>query len=253
MPGNRLRKGPGERPAIGVIWPQRPDFLVGAELRPHSQVNLDHILQAPEEMIGPFKRLREVATAAGEPRLPWSRGGDAWHLIRLALVRNRVDRVQRRPDQHDVHAIDENQVAGRLRRSGPVGLAVPENDVHRVGPSAYGQATPVEGTHRVGDVPVRDAECGQRPGLRAHITDPDGSRRFRSVGAPTARGKRQGGGGHSSQAQQLPAVQGATAPTVRSGHDRTIRAGRGADAGVRKAARSYRVSAGHTVRSEHGT
>ncbi len=188
--GNSLRKDACERPAIGVIRPQCADLLVGADLRPHPQVNLDHILQTPEEVIGPLERLRRVTAAPGEPRLPRSRRGDARYLVRFALVRNRVDGVQRRPDQYDVHAVDENQVAGRLSRPGLVRLAVPKNDVHRVRPSTNGQTTSVEGTHRLGDILVCDTERGQRSGLRAHIADADGSRRSRSVGAATACGQR---------------------------------------------------------------
>src|ERR1700686_1699147 len=96
---------------VAVVAPQRAENLVGWERQPHVGKYVAELIEAPEEMIGPFKSLLRVAFSAEEPNLPGIVRGDAGDPGQLALVGDRNDCIRRRRPDHEVDLVIINQLS----------------------------------------------------------------------------------------------------------------------------------------------
>ncbi|MDT4840122.1 hypothetical protein FQZ97_739340 [compost metagenome] len=194
--------------AVAVVGEQPADHLVARQFLPHRGVGADHVLQAPEEVVGPLEALRRIAAAGEEPRLPRRDGGDARHLVDLALVGHRVGGFRGGRHQHQVDAVGEDQLAGHLRRAVGVGLAVLDDDLQAVGLAGDVDAVLQQLADAVDDEAVGGGERRQRAGLRADVADADDllageGRSARQVG------EHGGAGDRASGAQEVAAAQAA--------------------------------------------
>src|SRR5882672_3025123 len=63
--------------AVTVVREQAADFLVGRHRLPAREEIGNHVLESPEEVIGPVEPRGRIAFAAEEPRLPRRHGGNA--------------------------------------------------------------------------------------------------------------------------------------------------------------------------------
>ncbi len=156
---------------VGVVDHQAADFFVGAKRVPHVHEHADHVVDAPEEVVGPSEACIRGRAAPEIDDLPGRVGGNARHLVDLALVGHRVHRVAGRGADHQIDLVLEDQLGRDLGGAVRVGLGVPGQDLDRIGPpadlDAAADRSPGIGEHK----PVGLTERCQRPGLRADETD----------------------------------------------------------------------------------
>ena len=126
--------------AVGVVREQAADHLVARRAVPQRGERRDHVLQPPEEQIGPVEALGRIALAAEEVRLPRAVGGDARHLVDLGLVGHRIGGVGRARRDHQVDLVGEDQFGRDLRGAAAARLAVLGDDLNLMGPAAALQA-----------------------------------------------------------------------------------------------------------------
>ena len=162
--------------AVGIIRPQRADNLVGVEMAPQPGEGGNHVLKAPEEMVGPLEANRRIALATEEMRLPGRVVGDAGHTIEFGLAGNRIGGVRRRGGGDDVDLVGQDQLLCHGRRAVGVGLTVLDDEFNRVlrpidhDPIADSRLELFE------NEAIRFGEDRQWTGLRCDKTDPDGLR-----------------------------------------------------------------------------
>src|SRR4029453_1190058 len=158
------------RVAVAVVGPERADDPVGGDRAPHVEEDADDVFQPPEEVIGRLEAGVGLAPAREEPRLPRADARDARRAVDLALVRDRIGRLRRARDQHEVDLVRKDQPGGHLGRPVRIRLAVAHDDLD-------GKPLPLDrqAGGRLADAPdhkrVTLAESGQRPRLRAHVAD----------------------------------------------------------------------------------
>ena len=209
LPG--LRVGPGE--TVGVVRPHLADGLVGLERVPHGDEVGGDVLEAPEEVVGPREGLVGRGAAAEVVGLPRAVVGDAGDAERLGLVGDRVDRVGRRGDHHDVDAVVGDEVAGDRGRAVRVGLRVLHDELDRV-------RLPVAALEAVldGGLPLLDAERvglaerRQRAGERRDEADLDRAAAAAAAAAATAAAA---GGASTLPPPPTPSAAPATPATLR--------------------------------------
>src|SRR6202030_2650287 len=99
----------------------------------------DDVLESPEIMIGVVEGLprwrtpRRIGLTADEIRLPRAHGGDAGHLLDLALRRHWVGGFRSRSGEHEVDLVADDQLLGNFGRAVWIRLAVLDDDLHRIG------------------------------------------------------------------------------------------------------------------------
>ena len=125
--------------AVTIVRKQPADGFVGRDLAPHVGEDGDDVLEPPEEMIGVVEAFPGRRPAAGigltadEPGLPRRDGGDARHLLDLALGRDRVRGLGRRCDQHQIDLVLDDQILRDFGGAVRIGLAVLHDDLDRHG------------------------------------------------------------------------------------------------------------------------
>ena len=188
--------------AVAVVGEQAADRLVGGDLAPHVGEDGDDVLEPPEVVIDVVERLpgrraaARIGLLADEPGLPRRHGGDARHLLDLALRADRVGGLGRRGDQHQVDLVADDQLLGDLGGAVGIGLAVLDDHLDRT----RGVADLDAALHGLAELAEHEivglGEGGERPGLRADVAEldrpglgMDGGREHR------AGGERRAGGG----------------------------------------------------------
>jgi hypothetical protein len=166
-----LRIAPGV--AVGVIGKKSAHDFVGRRPVPDRQIRGDHVLQAPEEMIGPGEAFLGIAVAAEEIRLPRAVRGDAGDLVHLGLVGDRVGGIGRGRRDDEIDLVARDQLGGDFRGARAARLTVFADDLDLIGVAAALQPRFEDLVHLVDDEPIALAETGERPGLRADVPDLD--------------------------------------------------------------------------------
>jgi hypothetical protein len=159
--------------AVAIIWEQATHLLVGLDGLPAIGEVGDHVLQAPEHVIRPVEALGRVALASEEPGLPWHDARNAGHFVKFAHITDRVGGFGRAGGEHQRDLVLEHQVVGDLASTVGVGLAVLEDDLHRVLLATDGDPA-LEGHFHLFDDPfVGLTKRSQWPGLWRHVTNLD--------------------------------------------------------------------------------
>src|SRR5262249_27071757 len=117
-----LRIAPGI--AVGIVGEEAAHHLVGRRLIPQRQERADHVLEPPEEVIGPGEALGGITVAAKEIGLPRAVGGDARHLVDLGLVGYWIGGVGRGRGDDEVDLVAEDEFGGDLGGAAAARLAV---------------------------------------------------------------------------------------------------------------------------------
>ena len=171
--GQGRREVRANRVAVGVVGIEHADLLVGRDEVPLRDVGLVELVDAETEMVSPLERRGRagLGAAAEIPSFPRHDGRQAGHARRLAGVGDRIDRLWRRDDQHQVDLVGIDQAFGELARAGGIGLGVLiENlDVKRL--VADREARGERLAHDLEHIAVSLAEAAKRSGARADEAD----------------------------------------------------------------------------------
>src|SRR5882672_8258611 len=162
--------------AVTVVREQAADFLVGRHRLPAREEIGNHVLESPEEVIGPVEPRGRIAFAAEEPRLPRRHGGNAGDFVQLAGIRYRIGGLRRRRHQHQVDLVFQYEVVRDFAGTVRAGLAVLLDDLHRDLFAAEIDAAGEQLVHLLDDEFVRLPEWRERAGLRRHEAQFDGFR-----------------------------------------------------------------------------
>ncbi len=203
--------------AVAVIGEERSHDLVGLELAPHAHEDGNHVLEAPEEMVGPVEPLLGLAASGEEPRLPRRDRRDARRLVELALIGDRIGRLRGRSDQHQVDLAREDEVGRDLGSAVRVGLAVLDQDLDRERARPGLDAVLKRLLHLAEHEGVGFGKGRERSRLRADIAELE-----RRCSPHGRRGQHRRGGAGGRALQNLPARR-----CPRAGADALPRVGHG--------------------------
>ncbi len=193
-----LRIAPGV--AVGVVREQAGDDLVGRRAVPQREERRDHVLQAPEEEVGPGEALLGIALAAEEVRLPRAIGADAGNLVDLRLVGHRIGGVGRAGGDEEVDLVAQDQFGGDLGGAAAGRLAVLGHDLDLIVAPADLETLLQDAAHLVDDEIVGLAEAGERAGARADVPDLDDA--GLPAGGPRTEQRRSRDGGSAALHQR---------------------------------------------------
>jgi len=154
-------------------------------------------------MVGPVERLGVgwVLLPGEEPRLPRGDRRDAGYAVGLALVGDRVGRLGRGRNDHEVDLVGEDEAARHLGGRVRAGLGVLGDNLDRVHDAADHDLGGERRLEVAEDEVVRLAEAREGSGLGADVADLDrpagrGRRddgRAGAGGGPSGRGRGRGG------------------------------------------------------------